>query len=170
MRRTAIAIVVGALLLAAFAGAALAKVERGDDRDNIIGGTRGPDQLYGEGGNDILGGGRGGDDELHGGSGNDDLLGKTDEDRLYGGGGKDNLRGGQDADALYGGAGRDHIFHGNLRESSRDVLHGRRGNDVLVSKDNSGIEDVVYCGTGHDTVEADGADRVSGNCEEVHRR
>ena len=49
-------------------------------------------------------------------------------------------------------------------EASSDVLDGGSGNDELKAAD--GAKDLVYCGTGVDTVEADSAD-VLYDCETV---
>lgn len=46
-------------------------------------------------------------------------------------------------------------------------LDGRRGNDLIDARD--GERDLVYCGTGRDTVRADRQD-VLHRCERVYRR
>lgn len=69
-------------------------------------GTTGPDQLYGNGGNDVLIGGRG-KDVLHGDGGDDVLRGGRGNDELNGGPGKDELYGGRGDDTLTGSYGAD---------------------------------------------------------------
>ena len=66
-----------------------------------------------------------------------------------------------------------HAYGGNDLVSAlegRDEVHGGYGDDHLISQDlNSGgigQRDVVDCGPGYDTFEADYEDRVLDNCEE----
>ena len=73
------------------------------------------------------------------------LSGGDGNDSLEGGSGSDTLRGNQGIDTLSAGAGDDFV----------DV-RGDRG-------------DIVNCGTGDDTVRADGADLVASDCETVDR-
>lgn len=84
--------------------------------DDVILGTRGPDQVNGLGGADTICG-LGGRDQLDGGLGPDTLLG---------GGGRDRLRGGGDDDALLGGKGRDRLAGG----SGQDSCDGGPGADT----------------------------------------
>jgi Ca2+-binding RTX toxin-like protein len=51
--------------------------------------------------------------------------------------------------------------------SGRDRLFGRGGDDLIDARDTE--RDVVYCGTGRDTVRADRGDLLRG-CERVFRR
>lgn len=73
---------------------------------------------------------------------------------LSGGDGNDSLEGGFANDTLRGNQGV-------------DSLSGRAGDDLIdVRGDRS---DIVTCGTGDDTVRADGADLVASDCETVDR-
>jgi hemolysin type calcium-binding protein len=78
------------------------------------------------------------------------------------------------ADVLRGEAGRDYLFEGRefvvSKEGSKDVLEGGEDEDFLYAVNEPAAEDAVGCGPGVDTAEVDSADRVSGDCEEVHRR
>lgn len=110
----------------------------GDGGDDILGGTGRADLILGLGGNDRLDG-RGGNDRLVGGSGDDTLLGRAGADRLLGGNGLDLLIGGTGSDWLLGGAGA-------------DILIGGTGNDRLTG--GSGADRLVFDGAlfGTDTV------------------
>jgi len=88
-------------------------------------------------------------------AGNDQLTGTAGSDRLDGGNGDDRIRGGGGNDRITGGPGKDTIF-------------GGPGDDKIFVRD--GARDVVDCGPGHDTVEADHLDMIARNCEIVHRR
>jgi Ca2+-binding RTX toxin-like protein len=73
--------------------------EWGDDGDNVLVGDAPNDELFGNGGDDILYGDDG-DDTLDGGDGNDDLFGDAGDDTLVGSGGSDYLDGGDGNDTL----------------------------------------------------------------------
>lgn len=141
--------------------------------DCRIFGTAGPDRLVGTGLADLLVGLGGNDkleardpgymgDTLEGGVGNDVLIGDLRNDTLEGGTGADVLRGGPSGDLLIGGPGR-------------DVIYGQGGLDVIHARD--GTRDRLSCGTNRDNntrperdaVYADRLDRVSRDCEVVHR-
>lgn len=102
-------------------------------------GTADADRLAGTAGSDLIAGLEG-DDVLSGGPGADCLYGDEDDDQVLGEGGNDVLVGGEGVDMIDGGP----------------------GNDVVAARD--GFADVVRCGSGRDTVEADPADRLVG-CE-----
>jgi Ca2+-binding RTX toxin-like protein len=88
----------------------------GEEGNDTLGGGEGDDFLFGENGNDTLGGGAG-DDSLWGGAGDDELYGDTlnvflesgegGGDRIYAGDGNDSLTGSVGNDVLYGDAGND---------------------------------------------------------------
>ncbi len=69
------------------------------------------------------------------------------------------LRGTPGPDKLYGLAGQDRLIGG----AGRDVVYGGAGADRLLLRD--GERDRAACGPGRDTVLADGADVVFGDCE-----
>ncbi len=74
--------------------------------DTFWGSSTANDLLYGDSGNDSLGG-YSGRDTLYGGTGNDALSGGKGRDLLYGGAGNDTLNGSTGVDTLDGGAGDD---------------------------------------------------------------
>lgn len=92
------------------------------------------------------------------------LLGTRFADVLRGFAGNDRLIGGSGNDKLYGGPGNDVLGGGN----GRDLLDGGPGRDQLRARD--GQRDTIRCGQGIDTVAADPADIVAGDCENVNRR
>ena len=133
----------------------------GTTHDDVLRGTGLADVLVGFGGHDrlfALASYMG--DTLLGGDGNDVLVGDSRDDLLRGGHGADRLAGGRSSDHLVGGRGS-------------DVLHGQRGRDSIYARD--GERDVVTCGTNdggnpeRDEVWADRLDRISRDCEIVHR-
>jgi len=138
-----------------------------DRDDNAVGGGA---ELYGDDGNDTIGGG-GQDDEIYGGDDNDQILagigddyveggrgtdaifGQGGEDTLYGGDGVDLLSGGEDNDILYGGDGDDtnafNISAGVNNTGYSGGLFGGSGNDYL---DGGAGNDYLDGGTGNDTM------------------
>ena len=119
----------------------------GDQNDRASSRTSRSVQLFGEDGNDRLGGASGrdtldggnGDDNLTGGSGGDRLRGGAGDDQLFGNSGNDNLQGGDGTDLLDGGTGNDTELGGSgddmLREgdapNGADALAGDSGNDTV---------------------------------------
>jgi Tol biopolymer transport system component len=83
---------------------------------------------------------------------------------LRGGSRADRLQGGDGADLVCGLAGNDAITGG----AGRDRLFGEDGADRIFAQD--GEFDVVGCGAGRDTVDADTGDLVGLDCERVSRR
>jgi hypothetical protein len=128
--------------------------------DVIVGGRR-ADVIDGRAGNDRICG-RGGGDRLRGGRGDDRLSGQAGRDRLAGGRGNDLLSGGAGNDRLSGGSGKDLLIGG----SGRDRMSGGPGNDRILAADRR--RDLVDCGPGRDSVEADRFDRLR-RCERVVR-
>lgn len=115
-------------------------------------GTKRGDVLHGSPLGDLLEG-LAGNDKLSGGAGDDCLLGGNGDDKLNGGAGKDQLVGGPGKDTLVGGSGK-------------DSFSGGPGNDTIDSRD--GVKETVNCGSGHDSVRADTADKLQ-SCERVKR-
>ena len=151
--------------------------------------------LYGRGSVDVLSG-KGADDVVYGDCGNDFLSGgigtvegnitfdqqgrvisivPDGEDKLYGGEGKDWLFAGSGDDVNFGGKGDDTLglfFFEFIFDTGEDVFYGGSGNDEVWSFDGDISEpfrDVVFCGDGRDVVIADPLDKVSNDCEKVHR-
>ena len=119
---------------------------------DVIHGTNGPDVLTGTANADTIHGYRGAD-QIHGKAGNDSLFGGRGADHVYGGRGADRVFPGYDTrkDVLYGGARGDRIF-----ARYEDVVYAGSGNDTVVLAQHTlqGMNALVrvYCGPGHDTV------------------
>ena len=116
-------------------------------------GTNGADKIVGGSGADRIAGLRG----------NDRLYGRAGNDTIFGDSGNDSLSGGAGADTLLGGSGKDRISTG----AGRDVVAAGDGKDFIRARDHA--RDDIDCGAARDRVEADGIDKVSGNCEVVRR-
>ena len=91
------------------------------------------------------------------------LLGGTGADSLAAGAGADEITGGEGNDSVAGGSGDD-VISG---DQGVDTLDGGDGADRIASRD--GEADTVTCGPGVDSVDADGADAVAADCENVTR-
>jgi Tol biopolymer transport system component len=104
-----------------------------------------------------------GDNSLRGTNRTDALYGRGGNDRLYAFRRPDFLQGGLGRDVLFAGLGDDRLYGG----PGRDRLNGGDGWDALYSRD--GSRDVVVCGSGRDTVRADGEDVIARDCELVER-
>ena len=104
MRRTVLLLVVGALIIALAAGAALAVLRVGNDNPNTLysttGDNKGQDTLFGLGTGDKLIG-RSAAYQLAGGPGNDRLEGNDGNDTLDGGTGRDLILTGRGFDFVY---------------------------------------------------------------------
>jgi RTX calcium-binding nonapeptide repeat (4 copies) len=87
------------------------------------------------------------------------ILGTDVAETLRGTRGADRISARDGDDKLFGLAGDDVLTGG----PGRDVVRGGRGADRLLLRD--GARDVAACGPGRDTVLADGADVVLGDCE-----
>lgn len=145
-----------------------AKAFFGTAADDLLTGTEFSDAIHGAGGNDTISSGtdpdcvygEDGNDRLKGGGGKDLVLGGDGNDRITGGGGKDDIEGEDGNDNLRGTEGGDKIA-GN---AGKDKIKGAGGDDKL----NGGAgADRINCGPGKDVANADGSDKVSGNCEKV---
>jgi Ca2+-binding RTX toxin-like protein len=106
--------------------------------------------------------------ELIGHGGNDTLRGADGTDTLNGGAGADDLDAGFGDDVVTGGPGQDRI-DGDRRGGDCGPFWCKYpyGNDTIDSRD--GERDSVSCGAGADSVKADTADVVAGDCETVDR-
>jgi Ca2+-binding RTX toxin-like protein len=109
-----VTVVLAMVLLAG--GVAVAKNVSGNDRDNVLLGTRKADNIYG----------RLGDDTLRGRAGGDALYGQGGDDRIRGGRGIDHLYGGDGTDTLRGGMGRDRIYTAGRYFDRVDCGRGKR--------------------------------------------
>lgn len=103
-------------------------------------------------------------DVIYAQDGNDRVRARAGNDTVYGGSGRDRLEGNSGKDVLEGGSSNDTLI-GN---GGADDLDGGSGNDRIEARD--GVRDVVYCGSGTDTVIADRKDRILDDCERVSRR
>jgi Ca2+-binding RTX toxin-like protein len=126
------------VLVAVFAGVALAKNVFGTNGDDVLRGTVQADDIRGKGGND----------ELYAGAGND---------KLYGGNGRDKLYGHDDNDVLKGGFGGDYLRPG----AGRDNILGGPGNDLIETfRDEE--PDFINCGGDYDTAYVQSGDYIDG--------
>jgi len=94
------------------------------------------------------------------------ITGTKNAEEIRGLGGSDEISDGLSRDLVYGGAGGDNLI-GTGGDTSVDYFYGGRGGDILQPRDVPALKDIVSCGTGTDTVYADKADVVEGNCERV---
>jgi Ca2+-binding RTX toxin-like protein len=121
----------------------------------VIYGLEGDDNLYGDGGVDIIDGGVG-QDALYGGIGNDLLSGGDGSDVLYGDTGRDTIEGGAGHDRLYGGTESNRL----LGQSGNDTLYGGAHADTLQAGDGN---DRLYGDVGNDFLDGGtGKDNLSG--------
>lgn len=150
MRRTATILAAIALMVTFSSGVALAAYAiTGTGHTDILSGTGQAEQISGLGGGDQINGG-GGTDLVKGGLGPDELSDGLGRDTVYGGVGVDNVIG-------YG-------------DTSVDYFYAGGGDDTVQSRDVPAVKDFVDCGAGTDTVYADEADVVGGDCERVRTR
>jgi Ca2+-binding RTX toxin-like protein len=102
-------------------------------------------------------------DEISGNAGANVVRAGSDADAVDGAEGDDELHGEAGADRLVGGPGRDTIAGG----AGGDDVDAGTGDDTIDVAD--GEQDKVTCGIGIDTVSADQADVLFGDCEVVAR-
>jgi len=167
-RKATLLAALAAVMIVGAAGLAWAKTDTGNNGDNHIVGTDGQDQLYGAGGDDTIRGLE--DDDLeYGGAGEDRLWGGLGDDGLEEGPGQagaqavqpgcvqnqgqgtfpeGGLFGGNGPDTLYGGNGDDCL----VGEGGADILRGGDGDDTLDGTGDGGVQDLLICGNGTDTV------------------
>jgi Ca2+-binding RTX toxin-like protein len=137
----------------------------GTPGDDLMIGTAADQGLHGRGGDDLIRGlegndsltGDAGDDAVYGGPGNDSVQGNRGHDRVEGGGGNDKVNGGAGNDRVVGNKGDDRL----LGDGGHDHVDGRDLGPAGI-----GGSDVLDCGRGFDTFEADFDDTVMPNCEE----
>lgn len=134
-------------------GIAFGATINGDNNDNEIVGTPGPDNINGKDGNDEIDG-KGGKDNIKGGAGDDSLRGGDGNDQLSGQAGDDYIAGDDGNDTIDGGAGNDEIFGG---AGDDDTLDGGSGDDEISGGSGN---DRIKGGAGNDSVFGDSGDDV----------
>jgi Ca2+-binding RTX toxin-like protein len=97
------------------------------------------------------------------------ITGTKNAEEIRGLGGSDEITDGLGGDLVYGGKGADNLI-GYGGDTSVDRFYGGGGNDLVQPGDVPAVKDVVGCGGGTDTVYADKADVVGGDCERVRVR
>lgn len=164
MSKTMKVVLVGALLLALFAGTAAAQIVA---QDVVTCSKGGPERCNGSSGNDrITGSSRAdkiyafaGSDLVDARGGQDVVLGGADNDDPNAGGG---LEGGAGNDTVRGQKGNDTVQ--DEPRGDVDRLFGNEGNDFVDGLDGD-QRDVLDCGSGRDVYQADRRDEVRRNCE-----
>jgi hypothetical protein len=100
MKRIVMLLAAMGMILALFAGVALAKTINGNDRDNVLFGTERADTIRGFGGEDVIFGHDGGDT----------LIGGRGQDEVFGGNGNDGIKAVDGSeDLIFCGEGRDRV-------------------------------------------------------------
>src|SRR5215210_1063745 len=97
------------------------------------------------------------------------IKGTKKPEEIRGLGGSDEITDGLGGDLVYGGKGADNLI-GYGGDTSVDRFYGGGGNDLIQPGDVPAVKDVVGCGRGTDTVYADKADVIGGDCERVRVR
>ena len=175
MRRVILLVAAVGVALVAGSGVALAAVQFGTERHDVIRGTGGEDVVHGRGGWDVISG-RGDDDVLFGDEGANAIHGGSfrleeifqgnkmvpdGKDRLFGGDGADCVWGGSEDDVLYGGAGNNFVGTYCLdfvMDTGNDIMYAGTGNDFVMAVEAPSRypelqeRDLVFCGPGTDTV------------------
>jgi Ca2+-binding RTX toxin-like protein len=176
LRKATLLAALVAVMIVGAAGVAWAVTDYGNNGDNKIVGTDGQDQLFGAGGDDTIRGLED-DDLIYGGFGEDSLWGGLGDDGIEEGPGQADaqavqaacvpnqgqgtlpeggLFGGNGPDTLYGGNGDDCLVGG----LGGDILKGGDGDDTLNGEGDDGVEDLIICGNGTDTVIAGANDVI----------
>jgi Ca2+-binding RTX toxin-like protein len=94
------------------------------------------------------------------------INGTSNAEEIRGLEGSDEISDGLGADSVYGGIGGDNLI-GTASDTSVDRFYGGSGEDIFQPRDVPAVKDMVSCGPGTDTVYADKADVVGGDCEQV---
>jgi Ca2+-binding RTX toxin-like protein len=92
--------------------------------------------------------------------------GTRSAEEIRGLGGSDEISDDLGADLVYGGTGEDNLI-GTASDTSVDRYYGEDGGDIFQPRNVPAVKDMVSCGPGTDTVYADKADVVGGDCEQV---
>jgi Ca2+-binding RTX toxin-like protein len=139
-------------------GAGTDIIHGGDGIDTIDGGAGivgTHDQLFGDGGNDVIKAGKGDTGALlDGGLGNDQLYGTIAANVMNGDDGHDYMSGGGGADVMHGGAGDDVMTGGTAAtqmygDDGNDAIRGSTGNESLFG---GAGNDKLSGGAGNDTL------------------
>ena len=94
------------------------------------------------------------------------INGTSNAEEIRGLEGSDEISDGLGADLIYGGTGDDNLI-GTASDTSVDRYYGGSGEDIFQPRNVPAVKDMVSCGPGTDTVYADKADIVGGDCEQV---
>jgi hypothetical protein len=94
------------------------------------------------------------------------INGTSNAEEIRGLEGSDEISDGLGADLVYGGMGGDNLI-GTASDTSVDRFYGGSGEDIIQPRNVPAVKDMVSCGSGTDTVYADKADVVGGDCERV---
>src|SRR5215213_7314645 len=94
------------------------------------------------------------------------IVGTNSGEQINGTRNAEEISDGLGADLIYGGTGGDNLI-GTASDTSVDRFYGGSGKDILQPRDVPAIKDMVSCGPGTDTVYADKADDIGGDCERV---
>jgi Ca2+-binding RTX toxin-like protein len=94
------------------------------------------------------------------------INGTSNAEEIRGLEGSDEISDGLGADLVYGGSGEDNLI-GTASDTSVDRFYGGHGEDIFQPRDVPAVKDMVSCGPGTDTVYADKADVVGGDCEQL---
>jgi Ca2+-binding RTX toxin-like protein len=99
-------------------------------------------------------------------SSGEQINGTRNAEEIRGLEGSDEISDGLGADLVYGGIGGDNLI-GTASDTSVDRYYGGSGEDIFQPRNVPAVKDMVSCGPGTDTVYADKADVVGGDCEQV---
>ena len=99
-------------------------------------------------------------------SSDEQINGTRNAEKIRGLEGSDEISDGLSADLIYGGTGGDNLIS-TASDTSVDRFYGGSGEDIFQARDVPAVKDMVSCGPGTDTVYADKADVVGGDCERV---
>ncbi len=164
MRRLALILTSGTIMLATAAGLASAEPPQrtifGTNGNDVLRGASAAEFIFGLAGNDAIRA-AGGDDIAFGGAGSDAVSGGSGDDTIIGG--AEEPGGLPDGnDILSGGSGNDQL----IDEAGNNLFSAGSGDDFVRSR--NGTRDYVSCGSGFDRVVPDpakGLDVISSDCE-----
>lgn len=136
----------------------------GSSAADYLDGGDGDDAISGEGGHDVILAGAG-NDQVAGGDGNDSIDGGAGNDEMWGEGGNDLIDGGDGDDLIWG----DYYPQSGIVGGGNDILRGGAGNDQLSGQAGDDLlsggigNDLLVGGTGNDRLMGeDGDDELQG--------